>query len=131
MYFMNLTVFLFKINGMDNKQAIKTISEKAKNMLISDGVLTSGKLSDWLISRQRYWGTPIPLIHCPDHGAVPVSDKDLPVELPPVSAVSMHGHKSPLAYAENWLNTTCPMYVLISQENYYVLQKFDKSLSYF
>lgn len=68
------------------------------------------KMRDWLISRQRYWGAPIPVIHCDEHGAVAVPEKDLPVLLPDVADISPRGDgKSVLAASEDWVNTTCPM----------------------
>lgn len=67
------------------------------------------KMRDWLISRQRYWGAPIPVIHCPEHGAVAVPEKDLPVLLPKVEDFAPKGDgKSVLAAQEDWANTTCP-----------------------
>jgi leucyl-tRNA synthetase len=67
------------------------------------------KMRDWLISRQRYWGAPVPIIHCPQHGAVAVPDDQLPVELPAVTNFASDGtNHSVLAGVESWVNTTCP-----------------------
>lgn len=67
------------------------------------------KMRDWLISRQRYWGAPIPIIHCDEHGAVAVPEADLPVVLPQVEDYAPKGDgKSVLASQTDWVNTTCP-----------------------
>jgi leucyl-tRNA synthetase len=67
------------------------------------------KLRDWVFSRQRYWGEPIPLVHCEKCGIVPLDEKDLPLELPEVEKYEPTGTgESPLAAIESWVNTTCP-----------------------
>ncbi|MEZ4770723.1 MAG: leucine--tRNA ligase [Caldilineales bacterium] len=68
-------------------------------------------LRDWLVSRQRYWGAPIPIVHCPDCGIVPVPEQDLPVRLPPLPAGAFEPRgdgRSPLANIPQFVNTTCP-----------------------
>jgi leucyl-tRNA synthetase len=67
----------------------------------------SYKLRDWLVSRQRYWGCPIPIVYCEKCGMVPVPEADLPVELPDVEDYQPKG-RSPLAAAQDWVNTRCP-----------------------
>src|SRR5690348_14978938 len=66
------------------------------------------RLRDWLLSRQRYWGCPIPIIHCPVDGLVPVPEEDLPVLLPDIEDYAPKG-RSPLAAAEDWVNVSCPV----------------------
>jgi leucyl-tRNA synthetase len=71
---------------------------------------TTYKLRDWSVSRQRYWGAPIPIVNCPEHGAVLVSDDQLPVELPELDDFAPSGDgRSALARATEWLHTTCPV----------------------
>ena len=70
------------------------------------GYPVSARLRDWLISRQRYWGTPIPIIHCKKCGPQPVPKDQLPVVLPPLKRTAKKG--ASLQNALHWLNTTCP-----------------------
>lgn len=80
------------------------VLEKAQTLGIGGDYKVSSKLKDWLVSRQRYWGTPIPIIHCPTCGAVPVKDEDLPVKLPELKG----NIGQPLNTNEEWLKCSCP-----------------------
>ncbi|KAM4658450.1 leucine--tRNA ligase, mitochondrial isoform 2-T4 [Amazona ochrocephala] len=95
-----------EITGMTRQEALKAITQQAKKKRIG-GDLTSDKLRDWLISRQRYWGTPIPIIHCQTCGTVPVPYEDLPVVLPNVTTFTGKG-ASPLETAPEWVDCSCP-----------------------
>uniref|UniRef100_A0A8B9RQX1 leucine--tRNA ligase n=1 Tax=Accipiter nisus TaxID=211598 RepID=A0A8B9RQX1_9AVES len=95
-----------EITGMTRQEALEAVTQQAKNKRIG-GDLTSDKLRDWLISRQRYWGTPIPIIHCQACGTVPVPYEDLPVVLPNVSTFTGKG-ASPLETVPEWVNCFCP-----------------------
>lgn len=89
----------------EGKQAIVKELEKEGRAELT----TQYKLHDWIFSRQRYWGEPIPVIHCETCGVVPVPEKDLPVTLPEVENYEPTGTgESPLAAIEDWVNTTCP-----------------------
>ncbi|RME31516.1 leucine--tRNA ligase, partial [Candidatus Woesearchaeota archaeon] len=93
-----------EFDGMHNRDAIGAITAKLEE-LGAGRATTTYKLRDWLISRQRYWGTPIPIIYCDSCGIVPVPEKDLPVTLPKVD-FSKGGN--PLATAEDFIKTPCP-----------------------
>jgi leucyl-tRNA synthetase len=95
-----------QFDGMHNREAYEAIVD----WLDREGKghrSVSYKLRDWLVSRQRYWGCPIPIIYCQDCGMVPVPDDQLPVELPNIADYQPRG-RSPLATAEDWVRTTCP-----------------------
>lgn len=93
-----------KFDGMDSEEAKRAITE-----FVGGKMKTTYKLRDWVFSRQRYWGEPIPVIHCEKCGAVPVSEKDLPVELPDVKSYEPTGTgESPLAGIDEWVNVECP-----------------------
>uniref|UniRef100_A0AAZ3QN52 leucine--tRNA ligase n=1 Tax=Oncorhynchus tshawytscha TaxID=74940 RepID=A0AAZ3QN52_ONCTS len=71
------------------------------------GHLTSTKLRDWLISRQRYWGTPIPMVHCGSCGPVAAPEEQLPITLPKLLSLTGKG-ASPLKHTDDWISCTCP-----------------------
>jgi len=93
---------------------------------------TTYKLRDWIVSRQRYWGVPIPVIHCPRCGAVPVPEKDLPVKLPEIKDYLPTGDgKSPLAKADKWKNVHCPQCKSAAERETDTLDTFVDSSWYF
>ena len=92
-------------NGMDSIKGKAAIIHHAENAGYGKARIQY-RLRDWLISRQRYWGAPIPVIHCPTCGTVPVPQSDLPVLLP--ENVEFTGKGSPLAKMEEWVNVPCP-----------------------
>ena len=95
-----------QFDGLPNRDAIPAITKWLADEKKGDFAVTY-RLRDWLISRQRYWGAPVPIIHCPACGEVPVPEKDLPVSLPDVVDFKPRG-ASPLAFVEEFVNTPCP-----------------------
>lgn len=95
-------------NNMDSA----VLKEEAPEMIEKQGIgkkTTNYKLRDWVFSRQRYWGEPIPIVHCEHCGNVPVPEEELPLLLPEVDSYEPSGTgESPLAGIEEWVNTTCP-----------------------
>lgn len=95
-------------NGMSTAEAREEIVAWLEQQGVGRAKVTY-KMRDWLISRQRYWGAPIPIIHCDECGTVPVPKEDLPVLLPDVEDFAPRGDgKSVLAAQEDWVNVTCP-----------------------
>ena len=95
-------------NGKDSAKLKKEAPAIIEEMGIGKKT-TNYKLRDWVFSRQRYWGEPIPIVHCEDCGCVPVPEEQLPLTLPEVDNYEPTGTgESPLAGIEEWVNTTCP-----------------------
>ena len=95
-----------EFNGLDSVTAKTKIIELAESQKWGTAKITY-RLRDWLISRQRYWGCPIPIVHCPKCGIVPVPQSDLPIALPEDVELTGRG-ASPLAQLDSWVNVPCP-----------------------
>jgi leucyl-tRNA synthetase len=116
-----------KFSGMNNRDAIKKITEFLAEQKKGKSVVNF-KLRDWGISRQRYWGTPIPMIHCDVCGAVAVEEKDLPVTLP--KDVTF-GKGNPLTTNESWIKTKCPICGIDARRETDTMDTFVNSSWYF
>jgi len=109
-----------EFDGMETANARAKITEKFGTKK------TTYKIRDWVFSRQRYWGEPIPIIHCEKCGTVPVPEKDLPVKLPDVKKYEPTGTgESPLAAIKSWVEVDCPKCVETSKETKYLIFDFD------
>lgn len=95
-----------KFDGMNNREALKKIIDYVEEKGIGERKVNF-RLRDWLISRQRYWGAPIPVVYCEKCGTVPIPESELPVRLPENVKFTGQG-KSPLSECEEFMNTTCP-----------------------
>jgi leucyl-tRNA synthetase len=92
-------------SGMDSARARTAIAQRLVELGIGKTTINY-RVRDWLVSRQRFWGTPIPIVYCPEHGAVAVPDAQLPVLLPENAPIT--GEGSPLARMPSFVDTTCP-----------------------
>ena len=96
------------LNGLEVSEAKKTVIKYLEDNHIGTKKVNY-KLRDWVFSRQRYWGEPIPMVYCNDCGWVPLDEKDLPLRLPEVEEFTPgENGESPLAKQTDWINTTCP-----------------------
>lgn len=95
-----------EFDGLPKVEGVQQVTEWLKARGKADFAVNY-KLRDWLLSRQRYWGCPIPIVYCDSCGEMPVPEDQLPVLLPDITDYAPKG-KSPLAAAEQWINTTCP-----------------------
>ncbi len=102
-----VTVNSAPFDGLTTKDATKAIQEHLHKEG-KGGVKVNYRLRDWSVSRQRYWGTPIPVVYCPEHGAVPVPESQLPVCLPDNVNFTPDG-ASPLRKSESYMQTVCPV----------------------
>jgi len=97
-----------RFDGLAKAEAVEAVTAHLAEAGLGETTVTY-RLRDWLVSRQRYWGCPIPVVHCPSCGIVPVRDADLPVTLPPMSGAALLPEgQSPLASNRAWVETTCP-----------------------
>ena len=118
-----------RFDGIPNREALEQIVDWLDDQGRGHRSINY-RLRDWLLSRQRYWGCPIPIIHCPRCGLVPVPEDQLPVELPDVRDYAPKG-RSPLAAAEDWVNVDCPSCGGAAQRETDTMDTFVDSSWYF
>ncbi len=118
-------------NGLSGAEGVEKIIAELERLGLGQRSVQY-RMRDWLISRQRYWGTPIPIIHCPSCGEVPVPEDQLPVLLPPMQDFQPDGSgKSPLARLPEFVNTTCPRCCAAAQRETDTMGGFACSSWYF
>ncbi len=118
-----------EFSGLESAEAKRRMNVFAEQKGFGKAAVTY-RIKDWGISRQRYWGTPIPMIHCPECGVVPVPEKDLPVELPYEVKFTGKG-RSPLAEVPSFMNVKCPKCNADAQRESDTMDTFVDSSWYF
>jgi leucyl-tRNA synthetase len=116
-------------DGLRSPESIAKVTEWLEEQGLGGPAVTF-RLRDWLISRQRYWGAPIPIVHCDDHGEVPVPLEDLPVVLPE-DVDFQPGGESPLARHDRFVKTTCPKCGRVARRDTDTMDTFVDSSWYF
>jgi leucyl-tRNA synthetase len=118
-----------QFSGLPSEEARRKMNQYAEAQGFGKASITF-RIKDWGVSRQRYWGTPIPMIHCPNCGLVPVPEKDLPVTLPYNVKFTGRG-RSPLAEVPEFMNVTCPQCGAAAQRESDTMDTFVDSSWYF
>jgi len=125
---LGLCIHSGRYDGLGFKAAVDAVAVDLATRSLGEKK-TTWRLRDWGVSRQRYWGTPIPIIHCAEHGAVPVPEKDLPVVLP--EDLIPDGSGNPLNKCESFLNVPCPVCGAPSRRETDTMDTFVDSSWYF